>query len=265
MIETGKLNSKKIEKYLAEGKRFDGRKADEFRKITIETGVSKNAEGSARVKIGKTEVIVGVKMDVGTPYADSPTRGNLVVGAELSPISSPHFESGPPRIQAIELGRVTDRGVRESKYIDFDKLCIKEGEKVWNIYVDVYTVNDDGNLYDAASIGAFAALRSAKLPKYVLEEEKLYHELTDTPLPLAHEIAPVAVTIYKIGDQLLIDPTREEEDNCDMRITTGGRDDRIFSMQKGLVGNLTMEQMEKALDMAVEVRQKIAQELKGQI
>lgn len=265
MIETGKLNSKKISEYLFEGKRFDNRKPDEFREIKIETGVSKNAEGSARVRIGKTEVIVGVKMSVSEPYPDTPARGNLITGAELSPLSSPNFESGPPRIQAIELGRVIDRGVRESKYIDFEKLCIKEGEKVWTVYLDIYTINDDGNLFDAAGLGAFAALRNAKLPKYDLEKEELSHELSDTSLPLRHDIAPLSVTIYKIGESLLVDPTREEEDNCEMRITTGGRDDRFFSMQKGLIGTLNIEEMSKALDMAEEVRRKLAQELKGQI
>jgi exosome complex component RRP42 len=265
MIEPGKINSRKIIEYLAQGKRFDGRKPEEFRKVTIETGVSGNAEGSARVRIGATEVIVGVKMDVGTPYPDNPTKGNLLTGAELSPLSSPKFESGPPKIQAIELGRVIDRGVRESKYIDFDKLCIKEGEKVWNIYIDIYTVNDDGNLFDAAGLGAFAALRNARIPKYDLEEEKLYHELTDEPLPLAHDVAPVSVTVYKIGDKLLVDPTREEEDSCEMRLTTGGREDRFFSMQKGLIGTLSIEEMEKALDLAEQTRKKLATELKGQI
>ena len=46
---------------LNENIRFDGRKNDEHRKITVEYGISKSAEGSARVKIGNTEVIVGVK------------------------------------------------------------------------------------------------------------------------------------------------------------------------------------------------------------
>ena len=122
MIKTPNLTKNRIKEYLRKGKRFDGRKPEEFREISIETGVSKNAEGSARVKIGKTEVLVGVKMAVAEPYPDSPNKGNLMVTAELIPLSSPRFENGPPRFNAIELGRVTDRGIRESKFIELEKL-----------------------------------------------------------------------------------------------------------------------------------------------
>ena len=122
--------------------RFDGRKLDELRKpITIELGVSKNAEGSAKVTWGETEVEVGIKMNVGTPYPDSPDKGVLITGAELSPMSSPDFETGPPGQQAVEMARVVDRGIRESGMIDTTKLCIKEGELVWTIFLDIYIPN----------------------------------------------------------------------------------------------------------------------------
>jgi exosome complex component RRP42 len=100
-METLELTKNRIRQYLSEGKRFDGRKVDEFRNIEIETDISKKAEGSARVKLGKTDVIVGVKMGVGEPYPDSEDEGNLMVTAELLPLSSDRFELGPPRIESI--------------------------------------------------------------------------------------------------------------------------------------------------------------------
>jgi exosome complex component RRP42 len=120
-----------ILKSLSKGIRFDGRKLEEMREVTVESGVSISAEGSARVRMGETEVIVGIKMAVETPYPDTQDRGNLMVNAELLPLSNPEFEAGPPGIEAIELARVVDRGIRESEAVDFGKLCIKEGEKVW--------------------------------------------------------------------------------------------------------------------------------------
>lgn len=129
IIIAPKINSDRIRKYLEAGKRFDGRGKDEFRDIVIETPVSEKAEGSARVKIGKTEVVVGVKMDVGTPYPDSLDKGNLMVTAELLPLSSGRVELGKPGFDSVELGRVIDRGIRESKFIEFEKLCIKEGKR----------------------------------------------------------------------------------------------------------------------------------------
>jgi len=246
---TSDITGERIKKYLEEGKRFDGRGLEEFRDITIETGVSKNAEGSARVKIGKTEVIVGVKMDVGEPYADSPDRGNLMVTAELLPLSSPRFENGPPKFPAIELGRVLDRGIRESKFIELEKLCIKEGEKVWTVFIDIYSINDEGNLLDAAGIGAIAALKNAKIPKY--DEEKglvLYGELSKESLPLTKEI-PISITVHKIKDNLIVDPTREEEDISETRVTMGSSNGVISSMQKGGSKSLRVEEISEILDL----------------
>ena len=117
--------------------RLDGRKLTEYRQpITVEYGAIRTAEGSARVKIGETDIMVGVKLEVGEPYPDTPDEGTIIVGAELLPMSNPEFEPGPPQIQAIELARVVDRGIRESKALDFKKLCIEEGEKAWFLIID---------------------------------------------------------------------------------------------------------------------------------
>jgi exosome complex component RRP42 len=255
---TPRITEERIKEYLGKGKRFDGRKPEEFRNIEIEKGVSKNAEGSARVKIGKTEVIVGIKMNVGTPYPDSPNKGNLMVSAELLPLSSPRFENGPPKFPVIELGRVIDRGIRESKFIEFDKLCIKEGEKVWTVFVDIYSINDDGNLLDAAGIGAVAALKNAYIPKYDEENEKvLYGELSDKKLPLKKDL-PISITIHKIGENLVVDPTREEEDISETRITIGGTaEGSISSMQKGNTQSLSIEEVGKLLDLSDKVHKDI--------
>ena len=147
--------------------RLDGRKLAEYRKpIEVEYTVVKTAEGSARVKIGDTEVIVGIKMEVGEPYPDTPNEGSIMVGAELLPLSNPDFELGPPGIQAIELARVVYRGIRESKAVDFKKLCIEPGKKMWMIIIDICALNDAGNLLDASSLAALAALKDTKYPSF---------------------------------------------------------------------------------------------------
>ncbi|MBU2562371.1 MAG: exosome complex protein Rrp42 [Nanoarchaeota archaeon] len=246
---TPEIIGERIKKYLKQGKRFDNRKTEEFREILVETGVSKNAEGSARVKIGNTEVIVGIKMSVGTPYPDSPNKGNLMTTAELLPLSSPRFESGPPKFEAIELGRIIDRGVRESKFIEFEKLCIKEGEKVWTVFIDIYSINDDGNLLDAAGIGAIIALKNAKIPKYDSKKDiVVYGEWTDEKIPLSKNI-PLSLTVHKIGESLLVDPTREEEDVSEVRVTIGSSKEFISSIQKGESASLETEEFSKILDL----------------
>src|SRR3989338_7608229 len=104
-------------KIFSEGIRLDNRKPDQYREISIDYGISENAEGSARVKIGDTEVLAGVKFEIGKPYEDKPDEGSIIVNAELLAMASPDFEPGPPSSHAIELARVVDRGIRESHFL----------------------------------------------------------------------------------------------------------------------------------------------------
>jgi len=253
MIESSNLTKDRIKQYLAEGKRFDNRKVDEFRDIKVECCLSKKAEGSAKVKIGKTEVWVGVKLDVGEPYPDSPDKGNMMVTCELLPLSHGKYEYGPPKFEAIELGRLVDRCIRESGYIDFEKLCIKAGEKVWTIFIDVYSINDDGNLLDAAVIGALASLREAKVPAYNEETGKIdYKKEAKEKLPLTDKM-PVNFSIYQAGDTIFFDPTIEEEEASQGRLILAAIPTspiKICSMQKGETMQISPEKFEEMLEFA---------------
>ena len=210
-----------LKKMFSEGKRFDGRKLEEYRKVSVEYDISNKAEGSARVRMGNTEVIVGVKMTIGAPYPDSPNKGNLMVSGDLLPIASPRIEQGPPKFTAIELPRLVDRAIRESSMIELDKLCIKEGEKVWTVIIDIYPINDDGNLIDAATIAATAALKKAKIPALDESGKIDYDKPASGPLPIRKGIAPLTVSFFKLGNSIIIDPTREEEEACDVRVSWG--------------------------------------------
>lgn len=231
--------------------RLDGRKLQEYRKpIEVEYGIVKTAEGSAKVKIGETEVIVGIKLDVGEPYPDTPNEGTIIVGAELLPLSNPEFELGPPGIQAIELARVVDRGIRESKAIDFKKLCIDPGKKIWMILIDICPINDAGNLLDASSLAALAALQDAVFPAF--DGEKIdYKQKTNKKLPL--ERLPIAITVIKIGESFIVDPDTEEDKVIDSRLTVSSTEDGILcALQKGGDTPLTMEDIGKMLDLGIE-------------
>lgn len=245
------INKKKIVSLLKDGKRLDGRGEFDFRDIEIETGISNKAEGSARVRIGKTEVIVGVKMATQEPYPDHSDEGTMSTNMEFSPICGERYEPGPPQINAIEVARVVDRGIRESGFIDWKKLCITEGEKVWSINLDIYCINDDGNVLDAASLGAVAALRVSTFPVYDKKEEIVKHdEHSKDPLPLTDNI-PLALTFYKAGDALLLDPNRDEEDAADTRVTVAisspKKDKIVNAMQKGGITPVTVEDLDKIM------------------
>ena len=239
--------------------RQDKRKLDEYRKIKIEYGVSSSAEGSARVTIGETVVIAGVKMDVGAPFPDTPDDGVMMVNTELLPLSSPEFESGPPGIKSIELSRVVDRGIRESLVINTKKLCIKKGELVWMIFIDIYPINDSGNLFDAASLAAIAALKDAKIP--VLKDNKVDYKKEGTKaLPISG--LPVECTVHIIGNKLLIDPTYEEEEISEARLTVATIDKKLCAMQKGGPRELEEEYIEKMIDLAAKKTEELRKLLK---
>ena len=241
------ITKKKISELLKEGKRLDGRKPFQTRDIQIETNVSNNAEGSARVRIGKTEVIAGIKMATQTPYPDQKDEGTMTPSLELSPICGERYAMGPPKINAIEMARVIDRGLRESGLIDWKKLCIKEGEKVWSISVDIYCINDDGSVLDAGALAALAALKIAKFPVYDEEAEAVqFGEFTDTPLPINNNEL-LSLTFYKVGDSLILDPNRNEEDAAEARVTLAlakYNDEVIISaMQKGGMTSVTADEL----------------------
>ncbi|MBI2558307.1 exosome complex protein Rrp42 [Candidatus Woesearchaeota archaeon] len=240
--------------------RLDGRKLTEYRKpINVEHGVVKTAEGSARVKIGETDVIVGVKLEVGEPYPDTPNEGTIIVGAELLPLSNPDFELGPPGIEAIELARVVDRGIRESKAIDFKKLCIEKGEKIWMVIIDICPINDAGNLFDVSSLAALAALKDTKFPAY--EDGKVDYK-TKTSRKLELEKTPIAVTVIKIGDRFIVDPDIEEEKVIDSRLTVSSMEDgTLCALQKGGDYPLTMEDIDKMLDIGIEKAKELRKHL----
>jgi len=230
---------------LKKGKREDGRGVDDLRELKIDAGCIESADGSARVKLGKTEVIVGVKIIPGTPFADTPDSGVLTMGAELIPMAHATFESGPPGEDAIELARVVDRGIRESGMIDVKQLCIKAGEEVWMCFVDMYALDYDGNLFDAANIATVCALRSAVIPA------EQYGKGENRPLPVT--CMPISVTSVKIGNDLILDPNFDEEMISSARLTVTTDDEGNFrAMQKGGRGSITRDELSLCLDRAVE-------------
>ncbi|MCL2509519.1 MAG: exosome complex protein Rrp42 [Methanomassiliicoccaceae archaeon] len=230
---------------LKNGKREDGRGVDDLRDLQITTGCIESADGSARVKLGKTEVIAGVKIIPGTPFPDTPDSGVLTMGAELIPMAHPMFESGPPGEDAIELARVVDRGIRESGMVDVKALCITPGEEVWMCFVDIYALDYDGNLFDASNIATVCALRTATIPA------EQYSKGENKPLPVT--CMPISVTSVKIGNDLILDPNFDEEMISSARLTVTTDDEGNFrAMQKGGRGSITRDELSLCLDRAVE-------------
>jgi len=252
-----KLNQETIRKMVRDQDRLDDRDLDEFRDIELETDyINETAEGSAKVTIGDTQVVVGLKVGAEEPFPDRPNEGTIVTNAELAPMASREYESGPPQEDGVELARVVDRGIRESEAVDLEELCIEPGEKVLTLFLDVHVLNDDGNLIDASSLGAMAAIKTGYLPVYDEETGTLQRGEKDRDIPLQEN--PVTVTASKINGETVWDLTSEEEDARDARLTVSlNEHGNVVAMQKGETEPLTHEEVMEIVHESEEKTQKL--------
>ncbi|MGB9003595.1 MAG: exosome complex protein Rrp42 [Nitrosotalea sp.] len=255
------LKREKILDLLKQGKRLDGRALDEQRPLTIETGIIPKANGSARVKLGNTEVITGVKVQPDKPFPDLGDKGILICTAEILPLADPHVEPGPPNEEVIELARVVDRGIRETEMIDLHQLVLIENKSVVGIFIDSSVIDADGNLFDACSYASVSAVLSSTIPKYEIKDEApvLVEGVTSKP-PV--KTLPVSVTMARIGDYIIVDPTKDEETCMDARITiTTNSAGNICALQKGGGDGFSVDQLIKCSEIALSVGTKIRKKL----
>jgi exosome complex component RRP42 len=272
------VKKRQIMELAESGKRIDGRSLMDYRQLDIQVGVVEKAEGSAAVHLGGTYVIAGVKIQPEKPFSDTPNEGVMTVNSEFVSMASPDFEPGPPDVKSIELARVVDRGIRESKLIDTKKMCIHAGKLVWTTFIDVFVLDHCGNLIDAAAYAALSALVNAKMPELeskdvrreitnvlieeltpqegwkertlsVVEDRAICPERKKKPIPI--RAIPITVTMAKIGDKFFVDPSKDEEEVMDCRLTVTFTDEgNICAMQKGEPGPLTPEEAIRAVEIA---------------
>ena len=248
------LKRNQILELLEQGKRIDGRGFDEVRDVSIEINAIPKANGSARVRLGDTEVVCGVKIQPDRPFPDMGDKGIFICTAELLPLSHPTVETGPPGPDVIELARVVDRGIRESHMIDLSQLVIEQD----NVAVDY-----DGNLFDACSYAATAALLSSQTPKWnMVDDVPTIVEGEESPVPIT--TIPVSVTMGKIEDHIIVDPNGDEWDCMNARITiTTDSDGNICALQKGGNDGFTYEEIVKCGEISVRVGSQIREKIKA--
>lgn len=113
------------------------------------------------------------------------------------------------------------------------------------VFIDVHVLDHDGNLMDASSLGAIAALMNTRMPnsKFGMGE--------DAPLPLND--VPVGVTSVNVGGAVMIDPSLDEDSVALCRLTViTNKEGALAGMQKSGVGTLTPEQITHIVHMARE-------------
>ncbi len=252
------LKAEFVKDLIKKNQRPDGRDFLQHRSIRIEKNVFENCEGSAICHLGDTKVLAGVKIDLATPYPDRPNEGMLSVGCEFSPIAHSTFQAGPPDERSIELARVVDRGIRAANAIDLTKLVVAPG-KVLGIFIDLYILDYNGNLTDAASLAAMSAVKNAVVPKLETISEgqyKLNHEIRSGHLPRGEDV--VTCTFEKINGSIILDATFDEEKASSGRMTFGATTDGLIcSAQKSGSAGFSIAELDSLLDTTLEKRKEL--------
>ncbi|XP_077230158.1 3'-5'-exoribonuclease family protein [Tasmannia lanceolata] len=207
---------------IAQDLRCDGRKRLHFRAISVETGVIAQANGSARVRLGATDVIVSVKAELGKPTLLQPDKGKVAIFVDCSPTAAPMFEGRGGEELSTELSVALQICLLGGKSgagagIDPSSLIVVEGKICWDLYIDGLVVSSDGNLLDALGAAIKAALSNTGIPKVQVAvgagaDDQPEVDVSDEDfLQFETSGVPVIVTLTKVGRHYIVDATSEEE------------------------------------------------------
>ena len=184
------------------GTRLDGREFACARAPTFTFARSEN-RASSEVLLGGTRVHACVSAEVCPPFEDRPLDGFLVFGVELLGSAGSEGQDaagvgsgGRPPLAATHIARILERQIRDARAVDTEAMCIVPGECVWSLRCDVRVVEDAGNLVDAASLAAMAALLFFRRPEAAVRGGivTLYPEWDRAPVPLAVHHIPLTLS-----------------------------------------------------------------------
>ncbi len=140
-------------------RRPDGRAATALRPVTIETGVSKFAEGSARIEFGDTVVLCLATLTDSVPrFLEGKGTGWITAEYAMLPRSTPERSqresiAGRPGGRTFEIQRLVGRALRTA--IDLKALGPR------SVTIDCEVIQADGGTRTAAITGGYVALAHA--------------------------------------------------------------------------------------------------------
>lgn len=226
--------------------RCDGRTRCDYRPMEIETGIVTHANGSCRLRLANTDVLVAVKSEIDIPPLENPDEGKLAFFVDCSANATPEFEGRGGEQLAMEFSNTLESAYRSRQAFNLKNLCILPQQRCWKLYIDVLVrcfvrmwtfsvsfrqkimiffvgmqnfqiLECGGNLYDAVSLAVKGALFNTRLPKVtaaLMDGGNVDLALSDDPFDcvrLQVDSIPILVTICKIGEHCVVDPSAEEE------------------------------------------------------
>ncbi|XP_027175366.1 exosome complex component RRP43-like isoform X1 [Coffea eugenioides] len=221
------------ERHLLKSIRPDGRTLGKARDTIISLGAVTSANGSALTKIGCTTMLAAIKLEVMTPTVESPDEGCIAIDFHMPPICSPIVRPGRPAEAAPVVAKQLSDTILSSGMIDLKELSLVSGKAAWMAYLDIYCLDADGSLFDAALLSAVAAFSHLQIPVVSLNDEgrivlisedngggKLEKEpVNKEKRKLKLATIPFSLTCILHKNYILADPTAEEESIMETLVT----------------------------------------------
>lgn len=229
--------------------------------MELETGIVVHANGSARLRLANSDILATVKAEIDAPLPNRPNEGKLEFFIDCSANATPQFEGRGGEELAMDISNTLQRTFLSPHAFDLKSLCILSQQQCWKLYIDILILECGGNLYDTVSIAVKAALFDLKLPRVsaalmdggsvdliLSDDVHDFDRLDVTALPLL-------VTLCKIGNHCVIDPSAEEEECSVVSLVVGvscrGDDGVITNMRTCGAGSLRLETLNEGLDLSV--------------
>lgn len=240
--------------------RNDGRKCEDYRHIDLEVGVLNNSHGSSRLRIGNSELLIGVKLGLDKPSSSHPHEGRIEFHIDCSPNATPQFQGRGGEDLASFLRSLLVRAYSNRLSINLSALCVVPSQDCWVVNVDVLILECGGNLMDAVSVAVFAALHDTIVPNLTViegDEGELEITLPDDPyegIPIDTTSCPLFVTLSKVKDRHIVDATMIEE-ACSLAsaVFCVLRDGRCTAVRKQGPGSLDPESIIEMIDTGKKV------------
>ena len=206
------------------GRRTDGRTADELREIRITAGVVKNADGSAFIEFGMNKIVVAVygPREVHPKHMALPDRCVLRCRYHMSPFSTDTRKNPAPSRREVEISKVMREALEPTLILeDYPRAAI-------DVYVEV--LQADGGSRCAGITAASVALADAGISMRDIVS---------------------ACAAGKVDDKIVLDinDTEDKEGGADMPLAYMPHLEQVTLLQ--LDGILTEEEFNKCLDKAV--------------
>ncbi len=220
--------------------RPSGRKIDEMRPISIETGVTKHAEGSCLIKIGETHVLCTATLEEKVPpFMRNSGQGWVTAEYGMLPRATNtrmrrEAAAGKQGGRTVEIQRLIGRSLRAG----VDRQALGERQ----IIIDCDVIQADGGTRCASITGGWVALR--------LAVNKLLKTGAITSDPLTAPVAAVSCGIYAGQLVLDLDYPEDSEAGVDGNFVMTGSG-RLIEVQMSAEGStFTRDQMDHLLGLA---------------